>query len=236
MRNVFIWDFDGIIVFTPHELAWKIASEAYGIKGFTSDFYKKYVSGRPRIEGGKNILEKLGYFNGKKLSVKEREEEIKKFTDFKNKVFRELVKKGVFEVNWEAISFIIKAKEHGIFQILASASRNVRIIADRVVVKGYGRLAELFDADVSGSGSTKDEVFEKAVDVARKKCMKIQCIIVFEDSPPGIIAAKKLGLKTVGYRDQTLRKYGADYVIHDFSKTTPLHVLKELGCYFEANV
>ncbi len=236
MRNVFIWDFDGIIVFTPHELAWKIASEAYGIKGFTSEFYRKYVSGRPRIEGGKNILEKLGYFNGKKLSDKEKEEEIEKFTDFKNKVFRELVEKGVFEVNWAAISFIIKAKEHGIFQILASASRNVHIIADRVVVKGYGKLAELFDADVSGSGSTKDEVFEKAVDVARRKCVKTQCIVVFEDSPSGIIAAKKLGLKTVGYRDQTLRKYGADYVIHDFSKTTPLHVLKELGCYFEANI
>ena len=236
MRNVFIWDFDGIIVFTPHELAWKIASEAYGIKGFTSEFYREYVSGRPRIEGGKNILEKLGYFNGKKLSDKEKEEETKKFTDFKNKVFRELVEKGFFEVNWAAISFIIKAKEHGIFQILASASRNVRIIADRVVVKGYGKLAELFDADVSGSGSTKDEVFEKAVDVARRKCVKIQCIVVFEDSPSGIIAAKKLGLKTVGYRDQTLRKYGADYVIHDFSKTTPLHVLKELGCYFEANI
>ncbi|RLE90408.1 MAG: HAD family phosphatase [Thermoprotei archaeon] len=233
---MFIWDFDGIIVFTPHELAWKIASEAYGIRGFTSEFYRKYVSGRPRIEGGKIILEKLGYFNGKKLSDKEREEEIKKFTNFKNRVFRELVEKGFFKVNWAAISFIIKAKEHDIFQVLASASRNVRIIADRVVVKGYGKLTELFDADVSGSGRTKDEVFRRAVDVVRRKRMKIQCIVVFEDSPSGIIAAKKLGFKTVGYRDQALRKYGADYVIYDFSKTTPLHILKELGCYFEANI
>ncbi|OYT59141.1 MAG: hypothetical protein B6U75_04425 [Desulfurococcales archaeon ex4484_217_1] len=236
MRNMFIWDFDGIIVFTPHELAWKIASEAYGIRGFTSEFYRKYVSGRPRIEGGKIILEKLGYFNEKKLSDREREEEIKKFTNFKNRVFRELVEKGFFKVNWAAISFIIKAKEHGIFQVLASASRNVHIIADRVVVKGYGKLTELFDVDVSGSGRTKDEVFKRAVDVVRRKRMKIQCIVVFEDSPSGIIAAKKLGLKTVGYRDQALRKYGADYVIYDFSKTTPLHILKELGCYFEANI
>jgi len=233
---MFIWDFDGIIVFTPHELAWKIASEAYGIRGFTSEFYRKYVSGRPRIEGGKIILEKLGYFNEKKLSDREREEEIKKFTNFKNRVFRELVEKGFFKVNWAAISFIIKAKEHGIFQVLASASRNVHIIADRVVVKGYGKLTELFDVDVSGSGRTKDEVFKRAVDVVRRKRMKIQCIVVFEDSPSGIIAAKKLGLKTVGYRDQALRKYGADYVIYDFSKTTPLHILKELGCYFEANI
>jgi len=233
---MFIWDFDGIIVFTPHELAWKIASEAYGIRGFTSEFYRKYVSGRPRIEGGKIILEKLGYFNEKKLSDKDREEEIKKFTNFKNRVFRELVEKGFFKVNWAAIGFIIKAKEHGIFQVLASASRNVHIIADRIVVKGYGKLTELFDVDVSGSGRTKDEVFKRAVDVVRRKRIKIRCIVVFEDSPSGIIAAKKLGLKTVGYRDQALRKYGADYVIYDFSKTTPLHILKELGCYFEANI
>ena len=170
------------------------------------------------------------------LSEKEKDEEIRKFTDLKNKIFRELIRKGNFKVNWNAVNFIIEARNHGIFQVLASASRNVSIISRIVNVEGYGKLADLFDADVSGSGNTKEEIFKKAMDIVRQKLAKVHCIVVFEDSPSGILVAKKLGLKAVGYRYQSLREYGADYIIHDFSKTSPIQVLKKLGCYFEANI
>jgi len=58
-RSAFVWDFDVVIAQTPHKEAWGLACEKWGVKGFTDEFYALYVSGKPRLESSRNILEKL---------------------------------------------------------------------------------------------------------------------------------------------------------------------------------
>ena len=228
----FIWDFDGVIVFTPHYEAWSITCRDYGIEGFTREFYDAYVSGRPRLEGGRIILEKLGAFG--KVSPDKREALLREFTEYKNKVFHRLVKEGRYEVNWDVVLFILRAKSMGILQVLASASRNAKWIVENTVLEPGIRLSSLFDVNVSGIGLSKDEVFSRALKaISRISGVVVKdCIVVFEDSLSGIIAAKKLGLKTVGYR---LVKYSSgkihpDIVLDSLREVNPISLVKSLGC------
>lgn len=230
MVYAFIWDFDGIIVFTPHEEAWRIAAETYGAKGFTTEFYQKHVSGKPRLEGGKAILELLGVY--KVLGInneKDKERILIEFTNYKNKIFKELIKKGKYQVNLDAIEFIKRSKRYGIIQVLASASRNARFIADTIKINNE-RLSKMFDIDLSGKGLSKKEIFKKAIEHVIEQYGVLDCGIVFEDAPSGIVVAKDLGLKAIGYENPVLKEYGADLIISSFKDLDPLEILSDLGC------
>ena len=222
----FVWDFDGVIALTPHEEAWRIACAKYGIEGFDSNFYSSYVSGRPRLEGARNILERLAPW----LLREKGEGVVEEFADFKTRIYLQLVERGDYKVNVDVVRFIQAAREEGVLQILASASRNVLVIAERERVGGR-RLIDLFDADVSGRGSSKLDVFalarEEAVRLARGK---LSCLVFFDDAPAGVKAAKKVGGKAVGCFDPRLSALGADLVVEDFSALSPKELLSRLGC------
>lgn len=231
MVYTFIWDFDGVIVFTPHEEAWRIATKTYGDVDLTHEFYVNYVAGKPRLEGGRIILEKLGIYRYRKaFDKKSREKLLLEFTNYKNKVYRELIEKGVYKVNWDAVNFVLKAKKHGIIQVLASASKNAAPLAYRIVLDQGIVLAKIFDIDASGKGATKEDVFREAVNAVIERYGFIKCCIVFDDSPSGIAAAKKVKLKAVGYRDERLLEKGADLVVYKFTPIDPLYLIKLLRC------
>ncbi len=223
--TAFIWDFDGVVVFTPHYEAWSIACQDYGIKGFTREFYDKYVSGRPRVEGGLMIFKLLapGMLKDKVLDD---------FLEYKNKVFHRLVREGKYKVNYDVVSFIQKARSKGILQVLASASRNAMWIAENTFIDN-ARLIDLFDLNVSAIGLSKEKIFAKALEKIREALGRIDnnCIVVFEDAIAGIIAAKNLGLKTVGYN---LANYTSnnnpDLVVKSLKDMDPLTLLSLLGC------
>ncbi len=233
---VFVWDFDGVVVFTPHYEAWRLACEKYGLKGFTQEFYDKYVSGRPRLEGALAILEKLGGYDRKYLLEGDGRRILEEFMEYKNNVFRELVQENMFEVNVDAVKYIVEAKRLGIVQVLASASRNTELIARRARLPGENRLlVELFDVNVSGKASSKLEVFKLALAEARRvfDLGTLDCIIVYEDALSGIRAAKKLGFKAVGYNlppHLDPREAGVDLVVEEFSNHSPLEIITALGC------
>ncbi len=239
---VFIWDFDGVVVFTPHYEAWRIACERYGLKGFNKEFYDRFVSGRPRIEGALAILEKLGGYNGKYLLEGDGRSILEEFMEYKNNVFRGLVEKGMFEVNMDAIKYIIEARRLGIVQVLASASRNAEIIARHARLPRSNKpLVELFDVNVSGRASSKLEVFKLALREAERKASGriLECVIVYEDSLSGIRAAKQLGLKTVGYNlppDMDPGEVDVDLVVERFSKHTPLEIVYSVGCMLSEKI
>jgi len=222
----FVWDFDGVIALTPHEDAWRIACEHWGIRGFSSRFYSRYVSGRPRLEGARNILEMLS----PDLLSERGEGVVEEFAEYKTRIYRRLVEEGKYHVNWSVIGFILEARAGGIMQVLASASRNVLVLAERVRVGGL-RLEELFDADVSGKGSSKLEVFRRAVEEVRS-CTSADtgCIVFFDDAEAGVRAAKEVGGKAVGCFDEELTSFGADLVVKDFSQWSPGELLEALGC------
>ncbi len=233
----FIWDFDGVVVLTPHYEAWSIACRDYGIKGFTIDFYNKYVSGKPRLEGGRNILSLLAseWFN--KLSLKERNKLLKEFTDYKNRVFKELIDKGVYRVNNDVVDFLISTYDD-FLNILASASKNARYIAERAIVDNKLRVIDLFRVDVSGSGSTKIDVFRNALRKALEEYnISRECIFVIEDSIAGIEAAHKLSMKAIGYIRYTSSQElmeKADYIVKEFSSINPFDLIRGLGCKYES--
>ena len=230
---VFVWDFDGVVVFTPHYEAWRLACEHYGFHGFTREFYDQYVSGRPRIEGAMAILERLGGYSRSSLLEGYGRRILQEFMEYKNTVFRKLVEEKHFTVNMDAVEYILKAKNQGIIQVLASASKNAELIAKHAYLPSGKPLVELFDLNVSGKASSKKEVFMLAQREASRLILNPKCFIVYEDAPSGIIAGRELGFKTVGYRlpqhvDPDI--IGVDLVLEKLSVHDPLEITLSLGC------
>jgi len=215
-----IWDFDGVVVFTPHEKAWRITAHRFGILNLTSEFYHRYVSGRPRYEGARIILSLLGGYAGPEL-----EQLVELFASEKNRVFNLLVESGEVEVNRPAIEFILRTRRGNrpaFKHVLASASRNAARLATRLEYLGRP-LSSFFDADVSGSGATKREIFEKAMKAVREA----DCFIAIDDAPSGVRTAAELGIIPVGYSDRGLEDHGARMIIEKFEGLEP-EVLVEL--------
>jgi len=220
----FVWDFDGVIVETPHEKAWRIACERLGITGFTSNFYHEYVSGKPRLEGAWNILSKLANRSPSQT-------EVETLASLKTNIYLELIEKGEYQLRTDVIRFIQRARLEGIIQVLASASRNVHRLIEVERKKSGLELAVLFDIDVSGSGATKKEVFKNAIEKLKKIFHEnIECILFFDDAPSGILAAKSLNQKAIGCFHRELLNYGADAVIEDFSNIPLQEFLNKVGC------
>lgn len=223
MKIAVLWDFDGVIVFTPHEEAWRLAAARYGIAGFTSEFYFEFVAGRPRFEGAREVLERFGLLMG--LDEESRAELIRKFAEEKNAIFNELVSRGRYVVNDDALDFIERSRamrSAEVVHILASASRNVARLSKLISMRGKA-LSDFFDLDVSGASTSKKEIF--AIGVG--KAGKCDCIIAIDDAPSGISAARELGIIPVGFQRRDLLDYGAKLVIDDFKDADP-EVLVEL--------
>lgn len=223
MKIAVLWDFDGVIVFTPHEEAWRLAAARYGIADFTSEFYFKFVAGRPRLEGAREVLERFGLLAG--LDEESRAELIRKFAEEKNAIFNELVSRGRYAVNYDALDFIERSRamrSAEFVHILASASRNVMRLSKLISVRGR-TLSDFFDVDVSGASTSKKEIFAIGVEKAGER----DCIIAIDDAPSGILAARELGVIPVGFREKGLLDYGARLVIDDFKGSDP-EVLVEL--------
>ncbi|AFK23075.1 beta-phosphoglucomutase [Pyrococcus sp. ST04] len=222
-----IWDFDGVLVFTPHEKAWKIATEMYGAT-LTHDFFVKYVSGRPRYEGAANILSRLGIYQ--KLGVKTEEEKLKlllEFAELKNRIVNEMFERGEYEVNWEAIKFLLETKEKGIKNALASASKNAEKLARKIKVNNKS-LLEIFDLNVSGRAETKEDVFKLAKEELKLNFPEIKYFFVVEDAPSGIRAGKAIGAITLGYeRESSLEE--ADFRFSSFGELSVDTLLSLIG-------
>ena len=221
MENIgIIWDFDGVLVFTPHEEAWKRAAEHYGAQGFDHDFYVKYVSGKPRYEGANNILELLGIYRKFGATTEEQKKKLlHEFADFKNRLVNEMFERGEYGVNHGAIRFLIESRNAGIRHVLASASKNATKLAERITVRVGTRevpLASLFDINVSGKAPMKKEVFRLALEELKSRFPNTTAVIVVEDAPAGVKAAKELGLLTLGYEREA--ELDADLKFKDFEE------------------
>ena len=230
----FIWDVDGVIVDSPHEMAWRLTAELpeWGVeKGrLDSGFYHEYVSGRPRYEGGDAVLERLGVYERLGAETCEmRKDLLERYCTQKNKLFGRLVIEGQFEIFESSVAMIVKAKERGVLQAMASASKNAKRLITNITRErvseiagsdcGCDTLYSAFDVDASGmDGMTKSGIFAFAsTRLHELSGGKIKYYIVFEDAPSGIAACKKNRMFGVGVRrigDQSaLTGAGADIVV-----------------------
>lgn len=204
--KAFIFDLDGVIVFTDHYhyLAWKDLADQKGI--YFDEEINHRLRGVSRMDSLEIILEKA--------TQKYSQEEKNAMADYKNNLYRDYLETmSPSDIKSEDLKTLKELKKQGYLLAVASSSKNAQTILEKT------DLAYLFDEVVDGNqiiNSKPDpEVFLKA---AEKLGVDPSEAIVIEDAEAGIIAASKGGFISCAF--------GKNLV----EKNYPLHILalKEL--------
>jgi trehalose/maltose hydrolase-like predicted phosphorylase/beta-phosphoglucomutase-like phosphatase (HAD superfamily) len=233
-----IFDVDGVLVDSPHELAWREAFKAlmenewrdirdqttWTAERFTPAVYQEVMAGRPRMEGARAAMEHFG--------VPDIDSRIDQYADAKQEHVVKLIEEGRFMAFPDALRFIVDVKAMGIRVAAASSSKNAKLFLERIRLDLFAAeqridcdfihegmtLAEIFDADISGRdfprGKPDPEIFLTA---AQELGIDPADCFVTEDASTGIQAAKAAGMAALGVarlddRDLLLEA-GADLVL-----------------------
>ena len=187
-----IFDVDGVLVDSPHERAWRETLAGFADpQGFTTEFYQAYVAGKPRLEGARAALERLGG-----PGAASRAEE---YAAAKQALIERLIAEGSFHAFPDAERLALALHTAGLKLALASSSRNAAAMLRRVTLPDGRTLLSLFDADLSGRqvprGKPDPAIFllaAEALGIAPARCL------VVEDAPSGIRAARNGGMAALG--------------------------------------
>ncbi|MGH3404036.1 MAG: HAD family hydrolase, partial [Streptosporangiaceae bacterium] len=165
-----IFDVDGVLVDSPHELAWRKALEelmqgewrdirdrtSWTAERFTPAVYQQVMAGMPRMAGARAALEYFG--------VPDAERRVERYAAAKQEHVVALIKQGRFRAFPDALRFILAVKDAGIAVAAASSSKNARLFLERIRLDTFAAeqrldygfvnegmtLEQLFDADISG--------------------------------------------------------------------------------------
>lgn len=186
MIDCCIFDLDGVIVDTAkyHYLAWKRLATRLGFDFTEHD--NERLKGVSRVESLKIILS-IGQTT---LSPEDFEFALKQKNDWYLDTINQI---GPEEILPGVTGFLAEVRGRGIKTALGSASKNARLILERI------GLLDQFDAIIDGNSVTNakpdPEVFlaaAKAVGIPAERC------VVFEDAAAGVEAALNAGMKCVG--------------------------------------
>lgn len=203
--RAFIFDLDGVIVFTDkfHYRAWKKMADKIGV------YFDETINNRLRGVSRKECLEIILERYDGVLS----EETKTELMEMKNNFYKELLKEmGPKDVP-ENVKKTLKAlKERGARLAIGSSSKNAKYILNQV------KLTDMFDAISDGTNITyskpNPEVFLKAAEFMN---LEPNLCVVVEDAKAGIDAAKAAGMKAVGI-GVAAGYEKADYRIDTFEK------------------
>jgi len=233
-----IFDVDGVLVDSPHELAWRQAlgqlmdGEWRGIRDqtgytperFTPVVYQQVMAGKPRMAGARAALE---YFH-----VPGAGERAVQYAAAKQEQMLALINEGRFMAFPDALRFILAVKEMGVPVAAASSSKNARLFLNQIRLDTFAAeqrldygfisagmvLEELFDADISGRdfprGKPDPMIFLAA---AEELGVRPDACFVVEDATSGIQAAKAGNMAALGVArlgdGELLAAAGADLVV-----------------------
>lgn len=202
----FIFDLDGVIVFTDkfHYMAWKTMADEMGI--YFDEEINNRLRGVSRMESLEIILEN---YHGEPLSDEKKVELATKKNDIYRKLLETMTRADVSD---EVRNTLDSLHKKGIKVALGSSSKNAKFILEKV------ELLDAFDAISDGTNITNSkpdpEVFVKAADFIHLK--PSECAVV-EDAFSGIDAAKSGNMYAVAIGDAT--NYDkADFKINSFSE------------------
>jgi trehalose/maltose hydrolase-like predicted phosphorylase/beta-phosphoglucomutase-like phosphatase (HAD superfamily) len=233
-----IFDVDGVLVDSPHELAWREAlrdlmkgewrdiraESSWSPERFTTAVYQQVMAGRPRLAGARAALEYFG--------VPDVDGRAERYAAAKQERIVGLIEEGRFMAFPDALRFILAVKDCGIGVAAASSSKNAKLFLERIRLDTFAAeqrldyafvqdgmtLAELFDADLSGRdfprGKPDPMIFLTAA--AELGLSPADCFVI-EDATSGVQAAKAgrmaaIGVARLGDQEQ-LAGAGADLVV-----------------------
>jgi len=206
-----IFDVDGVLVDSPHERAWREALAGFADPGaFTTSFYQAYVAGKPRLEGARAALERLG--------VPDAATRVSEYANKKQTLIDRLIEQGDFEAFPDAVRLAAAMNAAGLKLALASSSKNAEAMLRQLKLPDGRALLSVFNADLSGRevprGKPDPALFLLAADalgIPPERC------VVIEDAPSGIKAARAGGMGALGiarlHDEALLRDAGADLVV-----------------------
>jgi beta-phosphoglucomutase-like phosphatase (HAD superfamily) len=246
-----IFDVDGVLVDSPHEKAWRESlrelmenqwrdirdQSTWSPEAFTSQVYREYMSGKPRISGASAALE---YFKVPGAGTR-----VAEYADRKQEMVVRLIEAGDFHAYPDALRFVIAVKDAGLLIADASSSKNAGLFLRQIRLDTFAQeqgisspslrpglvLLDYFDADVSGRdfkrGKPDPEIFLTA---AHELGVEPADAMVIEDAPAGVQAAKAGGMAAIGVARADdaamLAGAGADVVVPDLDHVD-LAALKE---------
>jgi trehalose/maltose hydrolase-like predicted phosphorylase/beta-phosphoglucomutase-like phosphatase (HAD superfamily) len=233
-----IFDVDGVLVDSPHELAWResfrmlMETEWHDIRDqtswtperFTPAVYQQVMAGKPRMAGARAAMEHFG--------VPDIDARVEQYAAAKQTQVVELIEAGRFMAFPDALRFILAVKQMGMRVAAASSSKNAKLFLERIRLDTFAAeqrldydfirpqmtLAELFDADISGrdfpKGKPDPAIFLTA---AQELGVRPAGCFVVEDATSGIQAAKAGKMAAIGVArlgdEELLADAGADLVV-----------------------
>jgi beta-phosphoglucomutase len=206
----YILDLDGVICDTAgfHFKAWSRLALEYGVSLDHQDH--ENLKGVDREASLRYILNKAGINPERDIMQRDMER--------KNQWYLEMVAGMSPEDLFPGtVEFLKLAKENNIRISLGSASKNARLVLQKL------NIDNMFDAIVDGSivanGKPHPETFLKAAEMMQ---LKPEECIVFEDAPAGIQAAIAAGCTAIGIgKPESLK--GARVVIPTLASFIPYH-------------
>jgi len=208
MVKACIFDLDGVVVDTAkyHFIAWRELAKEMGFEFTLED--NERLKGVSRMTSLEILLEigNITLSDDEKLKLAEKKNE--EYLEYIYKMSPEEILPGVK-------NFIVTLRNKGIKIALGSASKNAKLILDRLGI------TELFDALVDGnmvSNAKPDpQVFTLGAELLG---VENETCIVFEDAVAGLEAAHNANMKCVGVGDKdTLSE--ADWNIEGFENIKP---------------
>jgi trehalose/maltose hydrolase-like predicted phosphorylase/beta-phosphoglucomutase-like phosphatase (HAD superfamily) len=214
-----IFDVDGVLVDSPHELAWRESlrklmegawrdvrdQTSWAPERFTPGVYQQVMAGKPRMAGARAALEYFG--------VPDVDARAERYAAAKQEQIVGLIEQGRFMAFPDALRFILAVKHLGVRVAAASSSKNAKLFLERIRLDTFAAeqrldydfirpgmtLEELFDADISGRdfprGKPDPAIFLAA---AQELGVGPADAFVVEDASSGIQAAKAGGMAAIG--------------------------------------
>jgi alpha,alpha-trehalase len=210
-----IFDLDGVITDTAtiHKKAWKVTFDNslknLCKKKFSNLDYYKYIDGKPRLDGISIYLKSRRLILSNKL--------IKKISNEKNILFKNLVKINKIILYKDALNLIKLLKINKIKIGLASSSKNCKFIIKKA------KIYNLFDYIIDGQDLEKKKLKGKPnpkifLEALKSLNLKKDKTVIIEDSASGVKAAFDSNVKfPVGIcrksNSKDLKKNGARIVL-----------------------
>jgi beta-phosphoglucomutase len=194
-----LWDLDGTLIDSAghHWLAWRETLAAEGRMVAPEDFANSF--GRRNDE----ILREL---YGDTLAP----DWIARVSESKEQTYRRLLREQGLEALPGAMGWLVRLREAGWRQALASSAPRPNIDAVLKVLGLGGYLDAVVSADDVGRGKPDPAIFLAA---ARRLELPPERCVVVEDAPAGLEAARRAGMRSIGVLSPHHTELSADLVV-----------------------